>query len=168
MKLNLVPTLMLIALGIAFLMMLYIFYLLFEPYTPPILTPSIIPILNHDKTIRNGETVSTKINYCVYKKVHSITTRRIESINTDRRVYYLSTTVSDGAKPGCASVTSNYLPISADIPPGKYKLIMATTFKVNALKEVPVVYETEPFTVRPKDSKWSKMSYPQFQWIEGG
>lgn len=131
----------------------YFFYLIVEPFNIPTLNPNPIPILNKDKIIHNGETISTKLNYCVYKKVSSITTRRIESVGEDRRVYFLATTVSEGNKPGCGKVISNTLPISADIPPGHYKIILVTSFKVNAFKEVSATYETETFTVRPKENK---------------
>lgn len=147
MNTRILPTVLLVFLCGVGLGLLYFFYLSFEPFKPPTLTPNLIPILNTDKTIKNGETISTALNYCIYKKVSSVTTRRIESIGEDRRVYFLSTTVSAGMKPGCSFATSNTLPISSDIPPGKYKIILVSQFKVNQLKEVSVTYETEEFQV---------------------
>lgn len=149
MKSSILPIIGGVSILISLVFVGYITYLLFEPFKPPTLDPQIIPILNKDKIIHNGETVSTKIGYCVYKKVSSINTRRIESVGEDRRVYFLSTTTSAGVAPGCGSVTSNTLPISKDIPPGHYKIILTSQLRVNQLKEVTATYETEVFTVSP-------------------
>lgn len=126
--------------------MVYIFYLLFEPFkTPTITTP--IPILNKDRIIPSGDSISTRVDYCVFKQVPVYSTRRYQSIGGDSRVYFLSSQQTSGVKPGCASATSNTATIPKDIPPGRYKIILDSTFRVNQLKSVTRQYETEEFTI---------------------
>lgn len=132
---------------LAFLLILYIGMLLFQPFTPPSLAPNIIPILNKDHKIHHGETISTEINYCIYQKVPSTTTRKYQTIGGDERIYFLSTTESVGQAPKCGHVVSNTFPVANDVPIGKYKIVLTSTFRVNVLKSVTVQYETEPFEI---------------------
>lgn len=123
----------------------YIFYLLLQPFTPPQITTP-IPILNKDKILRAGEAISTKIDFCVYHKVSSTTTRRYHNLD-DNQVFMLSTSVSDGRDPGCGTVVSNTVPVPSSILPGRYKIVLNSTFQVNAIKIESHEYETEEFRV---------------------
>lgn len=130
----------------SFVGMLFFAYLMFEPFrTPEISTP--IPILNEGRIVRHGEAIKTKVTYCTFKKVSSTTSRRYESVGGDRRVYFLSTTESAGSDPKCATVENNSARVPSDIPPGRYKIILDATFKINPVKTVTKRYETEVFTV---------------------
>lgn len=144
---SIVNTLAVASLSVAILFMLYVGYLLLEPFTPPTLTPNPLPILNPNHQIKAGEPIITKVSYCIHKRVPSTTTRRYEEINNARRVYFLSTTESAGSPVGCGAVTSNTTPVPIDIFPGRYKVVLTSTFKVNALKSVTVTYETEEFEI---------------------
>ena len=124
----------------------YFLYLLWEPFTPPSITTP-IPILNKDKIIKQGESISTKISYCVYNKAHSTTTRRFHDLD-DHRVFFLTTTVSDGTDPKCDTITSNTMPVPTSIPPGRYKVVLDSVFTVNSLRTVSATYETEEFNVK--------------------
>ena len=126
--------------------MAYVGWLFFEPFKPPTLGTGDIPILNKDKMIRGGEPISTKIDYCIYKKVPSSTTRRFENVD-NKTVFFLSTTESAGQDPQCGSVESNTGLVPSSIPPGKYRIILVSTFRVNSLKTVTAKYQTEEFWV---------------------
>lgn len=160
---------------ITFLLFGFLAYLLFEPFTPPWLGNGDIPILNKNHTIKEGETITTKIDYCIYRGVPSTSTKRYEQLDGDKRVYFLATTVSDGKdkKTGkalkniCGSITStntttyitsnvkssenttvpNTSTIPGDIPPGKYRIIITSIFQVNPLKTVTANYQTQEFFV---------------------
>lgn len=125
----------------------YFGYLIFEPFTPPLIKGGDIVILNKDHTIKELETISTKVDYCVYKQVPSTTTRKFLEVD-DQRVFFLSTTESAGAKVGCGSVVNNTFEIPSSIPAGKYRLILVSSFRVNPLKTVTVQYQTEVFWVK--------------------
>lgn len=132
---------------VTFGFLVYMGYLMFEPFTPPTLGQGDIPILNKDHIIKEGETISTKIDYCVYKNVPSTTSRYFENVD-DHRVFWLSTTEGAGTKVGCGSVVSNTFVIPESIPAGKYRLILNSTFRVNPLKIVTKQYQTEIFWVK--------------------
>lgn len=141
-KVTSLTTLLIILLG-----MMYIFYLIFEPFKIPTITPKLIPILNDGKTVTQGGLLSTDLNYCIYKSVPTITSKRLEELNTQRVYFFITNTANP--KVGCSHVIVRAsLPV--DIPPGHYKITTIGIYTVNPLKTVTATFESEPFDIISK------------------
>jgi len=98
------------------------------------------PILNENKTVRVGEDVMFKVDYCRYTNKP---TKVIRSLVNDI-IYTLST--SEMSNPvGCNnSVGIVNIP---DVVPGIYHIESKATWVINAFRTITKVVETEEFEV---------------------
>lgn len=138
-------TLLLISIGLMFVWIAYTTYLRFEPYQEPTAVEP-LQILNENHQVKQGGTVSYLLNYCISKKVPTTNSRTIESQSDNTRIYFLATTVSAGANPGCNKTTIN-IPLSTDIPPGKYVIKSVGKYTVNQLEERTKTFTSEEFEI---------------------
>lgn len=127
-----------------FFFMIFIFYLFFEPFKIPTITPDKIPILNENHQLKVGGLLSTDLNYCIYKQVPTITTRRIVETGTGQ--VYNFTTMTASPKVGCNRITVKAA-IPENIPTGSYKIVTTSTYAVNPFKLVTANFESEEFDI---------------------
>ena len=119
---------------------IYFIYLLTQPFTPPIIIPNPLPIIN--SPVHYGEPIQTKVHSCMYSAVPVTSSIRYE--DSQGRIYYFSSHDSV-TKPGCNSSTVNRQPIPSTLPTGKYIIYVTAVFHVNKLKDVTVQYATQWF-----------------------
>jgi len=122
------------AIGLMFLAGYWLLY----PYKPIEFTA---PLRVNKKEINPGDHLSFDISYCKTCKLQA----NITNIFVDSIVYYTPTQPSDLA-PGCHSTTySIYIPRA--LPPGEYHIKSIYTYRVNPLRTINVIVETESFTI---------------------
>jgi hypothetical protein len=113
----------------------------FYPYKTLELKDDVFPILNKDKTIKQGGTLQFVSDNCKYVDLPATTSRAfVNSI-----IYYVPTTTTNIRK-GCGKVTIN-VSVSRELPPGKYYLHNIFQYKVNPVRIMTVEHNTEPFFV---------------------
>lgn len=146
MKRSFIENFLLFGLILMFLWMFYTIYLRFEPFQAPVSKTDPMRIINDQKKVRVGGLLSYELDFCSFKKVPTTTTRSIEEINGSQRVYFLATTYTEGANPGCKIVPVSF-PLSTDIQPGRYRVRSVGTYRVNPLQEVVKTFYSEQFEI---------------------
>lgn len=99
-------------------------------------------IQNEDKTVKRGDRIRYLIDYCKYTNIMP----EITKFFIDGVVYETPKTVGVASK-GCGlQISDAYVPKA--IPEGTYSLKIVATYKVNPIRTIKIVSQTEPFVVK--------------------
>lgn len=122
-------------------LLVYLFYLLFYPFTPLVVHSFIVT----SKTVKPGEPIYYKVDFCRNTDIASIAYRSL--VSTSNRGYTIALPIVSGnTKVGCR-VSTNFLQIPLGTPLGTYYLQGDTTFPVNYFRTIRVHYKTNVFEV---------------------
>lgn len=140
----LVDRIILIGLVIIFIWIGYVTFLNFQPFKAPIIKQDPMPIVT--KQVPVGGTVQYVLDYCIFEKVETTTTRQIEEIGGSQRVYFLAATNSPGVEPTCDKKIIN-IQLSSDIGPGKYRIVTTGRYQVNKVQTESKTFKSEEFEI---------------------
>jgi hypothetical protein len=116
----------------------FIFWAVY-PYKVLEIKGEVFPVVN--KTIKQGGTLYFVSDNCKYMDISSTTSRAfVNSI-----IYYIPSTTTN-VRMGCGKVTIS-VPVSKEMPPGKYHLQNIFQYKVNPIRVITVEHNTEMFTI---------------------
>lgn len=139
---KIVQIISLLTISSALIMIVVVVYWLIYPYKVADFNNLPFPIMNENKTVSRGERLRYFIDYCKYTDTMPELTKFI----IDGVVYEMPKTVGIAHK-GCNNAVSDvYIPRS--IPSGTYHLKTVARYKVNPLRTIEIVNETEAFTVK--------------------
>lgn len=129
---------------VAIFCLFYIFYLMFFPFKVIVLNSQPIAVTN--RVLQAGEPLHYILDYC--KSIETPASVSREFISADRDVI-IAMPVSTSLLPmGCHKLT-----IAEDVPryvpPGIYKMRQTRTYRLNAYRDIPYVFESESFEVLP-------------------
>lgn len=128
-----------LTLFLATLMIIQGFWWLLYPYNP--ITFKDTPHEVITKTVKRGEHVAFYFDYC--KNINMSGDLTISFVDG---FIYNTSTVKSNIVPGCHKVVYQvYVPKA--IPLGTYKISAALNYKVNPIREIDIVTETEYFIV---------------------
>lgn len=133
-----------IAIWLAIGLMLYVDYLSFWPVQKLVIT-SDQPVALNKNIVHPGETLSYNLSYCKYHNYQTTVHRTF----IDGQVIALTDT--PGKLPlGCSTVQVGTSVVPETINPGQYHMVVDVEQRVNFLRTVDTVYETQVFTVVPR------------------
>ena len=116
------------------------FWLLY-PYNIISFEQTPFPILNENKTIKQGDTLVYESEYCKHLNVSSDTTRSFSD-----GIVYNTPMVQSNRSVGCDDVKV-YIEVPKNLPPSKYTLEILYRFQVNPIRKIDVKVSTEQFLV---------------------
>lgn len=123
-------------------MIIMVVYWLTYPYKVADFKNNPFPIMNENRIVVRGERLRYFIDYCKYTNIMPELTKFI----IDGVVYEMPKTVGIAYK-GCNNVVSDvYIPRS--IPSGTYHLKTVARYKMNPLRTIEIINETERFTIK--------------------
>jgi hypothetical protein len=148
-------------------------YIAFFPIkTMEIMTEEPVKVLNPEKVVLPGETLSYELDYCKYTEVRAIVHRTL----IDGQVITLQDT-QGGIPMGCAKRVISTAIIPTTINPGEYYLHVELEYKLNFFRVERVSYRTEYFRVAApvqpegeyveRDGKTIYVPYPTYTTPEG-
>ena len=126
-------------LGLIFLGIFYIFFLLFYPFKT--LTVNSSHALNTPKA---GEVLMYEVDYCKYTTAPATVFRTLHTVDETSIVPFPA--VDTISITGCNKV-SVPLQLYPSTPPGAYYLQVDVQFKINALREIHYQFRTNPFKI---------------------
>lgn len=124
------------------ILLLYGLYFLFYPFKPVTFNRDKFEVVTTE--VKRGESLIYKANVC---KNMDIATEITRSFNGEA-VYLLPTTVS--TRPEGCSINNVAVPIPEAVVPGKYYLRTRFVYKLNALRTITAIHDSEEFTVVEK------------------
>jgi hypothetical protein len=128
-----------LSLAVVTLSITIVFYWLLYPYNPVTFTGENYTIF--PKEVKRGETVNYISDYCKYIDIPAVVTRQyIDGL------IFIAPSATINRPMGChKAIFSTTIPSS--LPLGEYKMRMIYVFKVNPIKEITIIKDTEQFTV---------------------
>jgi hypothetical protein len=140
-KLRIVNLISFLTLFVVFLMVLVIGYWELYPYNPIEFKNVPFQILNENKIVKQGDRARYLVSSCKNTKEVPIVTKKF----IDGVIY--ETTSQPGVIPlGCQNTIMDvYVPKA--IPTGTYKVQIIAQFKVNPIRTITVISNTESFNV---------------------
>jgi hypothetical protein len=109
------------------------------PYKPLKFNQDLLPIVN--KTVKQGESLQYVADYCKYVDLTAQVSKRF----VNGLIYTTPTTLTN-QNTGCHTVTV-FVPIPPELPPGNYYLSNIYQYKMNPLRTVTIIQNTEWFEV---------------------
>lgn len=128
------------AILMAFLLLVYVYYLLFFPIKTIVFKNTPFPVAK--EVLHRGEAVPFTVSYCKYTLGES----QIIAGIADGVVITLGTKEAISI-PGCHTVKSEYWKVPQNTPSGIYHLVFIDSFPVNQFRTVQVASQTQNFTV---------------------
>lgn len=125
---------------VAILLLGHFIWLLFYPYN--VIEVKQVPFPVIEKTLKHGDRLEFVLDYCKY--MNSPAT--IQSQFVDGVVVQLSQSITN-VPTGCHNRIDNSVVIPKHLPIGKYVFRSVVNYKVNALRTIQYVYETEEFEI---------------------
>jgi hypothetical protein len=125
------------ALGI---MVLVGFWLLY-PYKIITFSDDKFPIMNENKTVKQGESIVYRAKYCKFIAVPSETTRSFVD-----GIIYTTPSVGSNKVVGCGD-NLVFVEVPKTIPAGKYTIQMLYRFRINPLRTIDIIKITELFLI---------------------
>ena len=125
----------LLALGLMFLFGYWFLY----PYQPLTIFDPVFPVVN--KQVRRGELLQFISNNCKNVEMTAQTTRAF----IDDTIFY-TPTITTNVRKGCGKVVIN-VPVPDAIPLGEYYIQNIFQYKVNPIRTISVIHDTERFEV---------------------
>ena len=127
------------------ILLFFIFYSLFVPFTV-IDVPKILNVM--ELKVKQGDTLGIRVKYCLNTDADVKITRSFRNVDTNE--YYPIPPVTVSVKKGCQDFISRTIKIPDDMPPSIYEIVFNRTVEVNKLRTVKVDYKTERFEVMKK------------------
>lgn len=125
--------------GMAFALIVTIFYWLLYPYNPLVINQRPLPVL--EKTIKKGDIVTYSFDYCKNTEASPRINKKFsDGIEFALPEYSVSNTS------GCRVQTIT-TEVPHTLPEGDYILVATYTYKVNPIREVTVKTHTEKFSI---------------------
>ena len=128
----------LVVIVLAITLMLMVFYCLFYPYNPLEVEE---PMEVLSENVHGGDIVSYKVKFCKNTDKPATITR--ELVN-DFHFTFSEVTVNN--RIGCQEALL-HIQIPDFAPAGEYKIRTTATYRMNTIREIAVVYESETFIV---------------------
>lgn len=125
--------------GMAFVLLITIFYWLLYPYKPLVINQRPLPVL--EKTIKKGDLLRYTFDYCKYTdESPRINKKFSDGIEFALPEYSVS-------NPSGCRVQTITTQVPHTLPDGEYILVATYTYKVNPIRDVIIKTHTEKFTV---------------------
>jgi hypothetical protein len=126
---------------VAILFIIIIFYWLLYPYRVIEFEQVPYPIVNENKTVRQGELLIYEVEYCKFMNIGATTTK---SFNNG--IIYSLPPMQSNRETGCHD-NKIFLEVPKTLPPAEYSLEVLYRFQVNPIRVIEYKQSTEPFTV---------------------
>lgn len=141
-KIGPINTFSYIVVGMGFIFMLHIWFMLLYPYkTVEITAPAVV--LNEGKVVKRGEPVLYQVQYCKYTDNSAMVYRSL----VDSIVINFPT-FSSNLPRGCSTYTGETPNVPLTTQVGKYHLNIRLEYKMNALRTISHEFNTEDFTIK--------------------
>ena len=132
-------TISFIILFTAFILVCLVFYWLVYPYKVIEIKDPIFPVMN--KVVKQGTILIFTSNNCKYMNIIAKTSR----IFVDDLMHYVPQTTSNVRK-GCGKINISVI-VPETLPSGKYHLQNIYEYKVNPIRTITIIKDTEEFLV---------------------
>jgi hypothetical protein len=129
------------SIGAVTLSMLVIGFWWFYPYKVITYDHTPFHIVQRDKKAETGTALSYEYNYTKYMNIAPTVTKQF----VDGIVFESASAIT--VKPIGSGHVISEIPIPQTLPPGKYHLKITASYKVNPIRTITIINETESFTV---------------------
>jgi len=126
-------------LGMMAIVTAYFFYWTLYPFKVVEINNNPVPVA--EKVVRQGGPITYTVNFCRFTDVPAVSTR----VYVDGIEFYTPAIISQFPV-GCY-LKSFTATVPDSLPPGEYHLEIRNAYQINKLREVPITFETQKFTV---------------------
>jgi len=116
-----------------------ILYFLYYPYNPLVFNDLEFPVVN--KVIHQGDMLYYHSNYCKYMDLSALVTRTFAN-----NILYLTPSTITNRPMGCNNIVIGVL-VPPELPIGSYQIKMRYDFRVNPIRTITILENTEEFEV---------------------
>ena len=125
--------------GLMFAVVVVVIYWLTYPYNPLVFNDFEFPIIN--KVIHQGDMIYYRSNYCKYMNLPALVTRTFAN-----DILYVTPSTVTNRPMGCNVITIG-VSVPHELPIGSYQIKMRYDFRVNPIRTITILENTEEFEV---------------------